>query len=501
VRTPGTADPPVVGRARWAVLASLTVVSFLLLLDDSAVSIALPAIRQQLHLGLSGLEWVINGYTLPVAALMLLSGKLADRHDRRRVFLHGVAVFTLASLLAGLADQTALLIAARALQGVGAALMTPASLSIIATTFSERERGSALGVWAGVSATALGLGPVLGALVTSSLGWSWIFLLNVPLCAGAWLIAHAVLPASRPARSKLPLDLRGAAASCVGLTGLLLALTEGNDFGWTSPRILALTAVAAAGIGAFIAIELRARDPLMDLSLLRDKTFAGPNIVILLATSVMCSLFFFLALYLQNVLGYGALAAGAALLPLTLAIVLVAPLAGRLADRIGPRAPVTTGMLLLAAALLGLAGLRVNSSLSSIVPWLALAGAGIGLTTTPTTTAAMANTSAERHGLAAGVLNTFRWTGLALGIALMGAVLSSAGAGAIHHNAAFVDGFSDAVTINAAIALAGAAAAALTLATRHRPARNPPLERAPAAPQRQALAISAGNPEGVGAPA
>jgi MFS family permease len=354
----------------------------------------------------------LKTYTLPLAALMLLAGQLADRHGRRRMFLIGLAVFTLASLLAGIAADGATLIA---------------------------------------------------ALVTESLGWAWIFLLNVPLGVGAWLIARGLLPESHTEHREGHLDPAGVLSSGIGLSNLLLALTEANDYGWGSPRVLGLGATAAAALGAFVFIERRASDPLLDLSLMRRRSFAGPNVVILLATSVMCSLFFFLALYFQTVLGYSALAAGAELLPLTGAIVLVAPLAGRLADRIGAKLPVTLGMLALAAALLGLAGARVNSSAWSLMPWLALAGVGIGLTTTPTTTAAMSGISAERHGIAAGVLNTFRATGLALGIAVMGAILTSFGGGGAHRQAAFVEGFSTAVTINAAIALAAAITAAFTL--------------------------------------
>lgn len=455
-------------RTRWAVLASLTLVSFLLLLDDTAVALALPAMRRQLGFGLTGLEWVINGYTLPLAALMLLAGQLADRHGRRRVFLIGLAIFTLASLLAGIAGDTAMLIGARALQGVGAALVAPASLSIIAVTFPERERGWALGVWAGVTATALGIGPLIGAVINDSLGWAWIFLLNVPIGVGAWLVTRALLSESRSAHPAKHIDVPGVISSGIALSALLLAMTEGNDYGWGSVRVLALAAAAVAGLAAFVWIERRASDPLLDVSLLRRKAFAGPNIVILLATSVMCSLFFFLALYLQTVQGYSALTAGAQLLPLTVAIIVVAPLAGRLADGIGARLPVTVGLLLLAAALFGLSSLRVNSGVWSLMPWLALAGTGIGLTTTPTTTAAMTGTDSDEYGVAAGVLNTFRTTGLAFGIALMGAVLASYGGGAAQRPAAFVDGFSTAVTINAMIALVAAVVAAITLGSHAR---------------------------------
>ncbi len=383
-------------------LASLTIVSFLLLLDDTAVALALPAIRRQLGLGLRGLEWVVNAYTLPLAAFMLLGGQLADRQGRRRMFLIGLAIFTFASLLAGLAGDTATLISARALQGVGAALVAPASLSLIAASFPAEERGWALGIWAGVTASALGFGPLLGALVNDSLGWAWIFLLNVPLGAGAWLVARTSLSESRAEHPAKHIDVLGVISSGIGLTGLLLALTEGSDYGWTSTRVLTCFTAAVVGLVAFVLIELRVRDPLLDLSLLRRKAFAGPNVVILLATSVMCSLFFFLALYLQTVLGYSALIAGLQLLPLTIPIVVVAPLAGRLSDRIGARLPVTIGMLVLATALLGLSSLRVDSSVWSLVPWLALAGVGIGLSTTRITTAAMTGPGSDRYGMAAG---------------------------------------------------------------------------------------------------
>jgi EmrB/QacA subfamily drug resistance transporter len=448
-------------RVRWAVLASLTLVSFLILLDDTAVALALPAIRDQLGLGLVGMEWVVNGYTLPFAALVLLTGQLADRDGRRRIFLVGLALFVLASLAAGLAGDTATLVGARAVQGIGAALVAPASLSIIAATFPARERGWALGVWAGITATALGLGPVFGAVINDSLGWAWIFLLNVPLGMGAWLVARTLLGESRAEHPARRLDVPGAVSSGIALAALLLALTEGNDYGWGSPRVVALVAVAIVALVVFVWIERRSADPLVDLSRLRRRRLAGPNMVTLLASAVMCSMFFFLALYLQIVLDYTALTAGLLLLPLTVAIMIVSPLAGHLADRIGARIPVTAGMLLLAAALFALSSLRVDSSAGSLMPWLALSGIGIGLTTTPATTAALAGSDSDQYGMAAGLLNTSRATGLAFGIALMGAVLAAAGES--RGSQAFVDGFSTALTINAIVAIAAAIIAAATL--------------------------------------
>ncbi len=453
-------------------LASLTLVSFLLLLDDTAVALALPAIREQLGFGLSGLGWVINGYTLPLAAFMLLGGRLADRYGRRRIFLTGLAVFVVASLIAGLAGSTTLLVVARVIQGVGAALIAPASLSIIVSTFPERERGWALGVWAGITTTALGIGPLLGALVNDSLGWAWIFLLNVPLGAGAWLVAHALLSESRAARPAEHLDVLGVVSSGVALTALVLALTEGNNYGWGSARELGLATLVVVGLAAFVSIERRASDPLVDLTVMRRKTFVGPNVVSLLSSAVMCSLVFFIALYLQSVLGFSALTVGLQLLPLTVTIVVVAPLAGWLCDQIGARLPTAIGMLLLAVALFGVSGLRVDSNVWSLMPWFALAGIGIGLSTTPITAAAMSNPGSDQFGMAAGVLNTSRATGLALGVALMGAVLAASGGGAADRPEAFVDGMSTAVTINAVIAMVAAAIAALTFAAPHRPHRH-----------------------------
>ena len=457
-------------RGRWATLTALTLVTFLLLLDDTAVAVAMPAVQNELGLDLGGQAWVINAYTLTLAALTLPAGRLADRYCRRRVFLAGLAVFVLASLASGLARSGTMLIAARAVQGLGAALIAPASLAIIAVTFPGKLRGAAIGLWAGVSASALGLGPLFGAIVSDNLGWAWIFWLNVPLGAAAWILVRAVVGESRAPAAASTLDLTGACLSAAVLLALLLALSRGNDPGWAAPGTLALFAVAAAGVGVFVWHETRATEPLLNPGWFRDRFFAGANLQILLSTSVMCSLFFFLALYMQTVLGYTALVAGLGLLPLTVAIVATGPLAGRLADRIGARLPVTLGMLLLGGALLGLSGLAVDSSLLQLAPWLTMAGIGIGLVTAPTTTAALGSDDSAGYGATAAVFNTFRTTGLALGVALMGAILASFGPAAAftrdfdrQHHTAFVDGFSAAVSVNAVIAFAAAALAAYTL--------------------------------------
>lgn len=457
-------------RRRWTSLTALTLVTFLLLLDDTAVAVAMPAVQRDLGLDLGGQTWVINAYTLTLAALTLPAGRLADRNGRRRVFLTGLAVFVLASLAAGLAPGGTMLIASRVAQGVGAALIAPASLAIIAATFPGKLRGAAIGLWAGVSASALGLGPLFGAIVTDNLGWAWIFWLNVPLGAGAWLLVRAVVQESRALEAIRTLDLTGAGLSAVALLALMISLSRGNVAGWSAPGTAALFATAAAGLGAFVWHEIRTDEPLLDPAWFRDRSFAGANIQILLSTSVMCSLYFFLALYLQTVLGYTALAAGLGLMPLTVTIVVTGPLAGRLADRIGARPPVTLGMLLLGVALLGLSGLSVDSTLLGLTPWLTLAGAGIGLVTAPTTTAALGTDETAGYGATAAVFNTFRTTGLTLGVAIMGAILVSFGPAAgfardidRQHHAGFVEGFSAAVSVNAVIAFAAAALAAFSL--------------------------------------
>ncbi len=454
-------------------LAALTLVTFLLLLDDTAVAVALPVMQPELGLDLGGQEWAINAYTLALAALTLPAGRLADRDGQRRIFLLGLAVFTATSLALGFVGSGALLVAGRAVQGAGAALVGPTALALIASSFSARQRGVAIGVWAGVSASALGLGPVFGAVVADYLGWRWIFWLNAPLGLAAWLLVYLVVKGHRTPGRVRSLDLPAAGLSAVALSALLMALTRGNGAGWLSGQVLALFATAVAALTAFVWHESRTDDPLVDLSAFRRGPFAGSCLQIMLATSVMCSLFFFLALYLQNVRGYSALAAGVGLLPLTGAIVVVGPPAGRLVERTGVRLPVTAGMLVLGAALIPLSRQGATSSAATLSPWLALAGVGIGLVTAPATTAALGAGESTGYAAAAAVFNTFRTTGLALGIALMGAIVAANGPAALFsstfdaaHHAAFVEGFSTALSVNAVIALAGAGLAAYLLRPR-----------------------------------
>ena len=295
------------------------------------------------------LEWVVTGYALSFAVLMLTGGKLADMLGRRRIFLVGLAVFTLSSLFCGLAGSAELLIAARVLQGVGAAFMMPATLSIITATFPPKERGAALGIWAGVSAMALAIGPLVGGLITEHIGWNWIFYINVPVGLVGLVAGRLIIRESKDTSHEQRLDLPGLLTSGIALFALVYALIEANSRGWTSPLILGLFALAAVSGTAFVLLELHQRLPMFDVTLFRNPTFAGANTVALLVSLAMFGVFFFISLFMQNVLGYSAVRAGAAFLPMTVLIILVAPIAGKASDRLGSRWLMTGGMTLVGA--------------------------------------------------------------------------------------------------------------------------------------------------------
>ena len=467
------------GRSRWLALVAITVVSFLLLLEDTAVSVALPAIRRDLGVSLTGLEWVVNAYTLALAVLVLPAGKLADAYGRRRMFIGGLVVFTVGSLLAGLTNSGDELIAARALQGAGAAFTGSAALSIISSSFPKQERGAALGVWAGASAVGLAVGPVAGAMLTEMFGWPWVFLINVPLGIVAAATARLFIPESSSGARDRGLPWPAVLIWAGALLSLVTALTEASRIGWAALEVVGLGAVGAALLGVLAVVERRSRRRLIEPALLRNRQTIGANVLSLLSTAVMCNLFFFIALYLQLVLGYGIVAAGTTLLPLTATIVLVAPLAGRMSDRIGRRAPIITGLLLLAAGLLVLSALGQRSGLALIISGLALAGVGIGLTTSPITAAAMDGASDQTTGESAGLLNTSRMIGLTLGIATMGAIIASSGnvlGGSPRAREAFVSGLSDALRFNAGIALLAAVVAVATITAAIVPQRLQPTE-------------------------
>lgn len=453
----------------WLALATASLASFLVLLDDSAVALALSALGQELGLGLAGLEWVVNLYTLTFAVLTLAGGMLADRWGAKPVLCAGLAAFGVVSLSAGLAGDGTAFLVLRGAQGASAAFVAPAALAVVTTSIAPARRGLALGVWAGTSASALAAGPLIGALLTQAFGWRSIFLVNVPLAALLVLAALWALPS--PGRTGAPgrFDVAGLAASGTALSALVLGLTQANAYGWTSLRLWVVFAVAAGAFVVFVRVEKRAVDPLVDVSLFRRPNFLAANLLGLVGLAIMCSVFFFLALFLQRALLLGPIAAGVALLPFTALIAVVAPLAGRWTDRVGPRVLITAGMLLLAGGLLLLSRADIEAGVLVLLPGLAVAGTGLGLSSTPVTNAALAAVPERSAGMGAGIVSVSRLVGLALGVAAMGAIVSASWPGGVVRTMAEREAFAEALgtgfAVNAVLALAGAVAAALTIRT------------------------------------
>jgi EmrB/QacA subfamily drug resistance transporter len=453
---------------RWWSLGVLSLALFMIYVDLTVVNVALPAIQGELGIDLSQLQWTVNAYALAFAVLLLSAGKLADFFGRRRVFLLGLVVFTLGSLGCALAGSGATLIAARATQGVGAALILPSTLSIISATFHPRERATAIGIWVGVSSIGLALGPLVGGALIETISWHWIFYVNVPIGVVGVVAALLLVPESRDRSLERALDLPGLAASAITLFALTFALLEGNHYGWTSPTIVGCLAAAAVGLVAFVVVELRSRRPMLDLSLFRDGTFGGANAVSLLSFFALFGVFFFVSIYLQNVLGYSALRTGATLLPFTVLLALSVPVAGRLTDRVGARWPMTAGMVVLGISLLLESRLRIDSTFSDLLPGLLLGGLGVGLTLAPASAAVLASVPDDKAGVASGVVTTFRQTGGVLGVAVMGAIFAARigdlAPGDPRFPAAFMEGFEDALLTGGIVALAGGVIAALATA-------------------------------------
>jgi EmrB/QacA subfamily drug resistance transporter len=451
---------------RWWTLGALSFSLFMIMLDNTVVNVALPSIQRELGVGdIADLEWVVNAYALSFAVLMLTGGKLADFFGRRRVFLAGLALFTATSLGCALAASLGTLVGWRAAQGLGAALMLPATLAIITHTFPLRERGTAIGIWAGVSALALAIGPLVGGAITEHISWSWVFYINVPVGVLGLVAGLALVPESRDTSRLQRLDLPGLLVSAAALFALTFALSQANDRGWGSPLIVGLLVAFVVGTALFVVAERRGDAPMLDLQLFRDGTFAGATLCAMLVTLAMFGVFFFMTLYVQRILGYSPVEAGAVFLPMTVLIIVVAPIAGRVSDRIGSRWLMAGGMLLTGVCLLLFSRLGQRSGFVDLLPGLLLGGIGMASVMTPMSAAAMRSAPVDKSGVAAGVLNTARQVGGALGIALMGAIMTSriasAEAAGATMPAAFVDGFQVALLVGAAITFTGALVAAL----------------------------------------
>ncbi len=439
---------------RWWTLAAMCFALFMVMLDNTVVNVALPSIQRDLQTSLAGLEWTINAYTLAFGVLLVTGGRLGDIFGRRRIFLAGVVLFAASSAFIGFSQTSTWLIGGRAVQGVGAALMMPATLSIITNAFPPHERGKAIGTWAGVSALALAIGPVVGGLLVEHVSWQSIFFINLPVAAGAVAVTLFATQESRDTTVLPKVDLAGIVAITVGLTALTLALIESHSWGWSSAGVLGLFALAAAGLGAFAIVERRVQVPMVDFGFFGSNTFLASNIVAFIVSFAMLAMFFFLTLYMQNVLGYSPLQAGIRFLPTTLMVVLIAPVAGRLTDRIGPRPLMTAGLALVAVSLLWQSFLSATSGYGFLVPGFVLMGVGISLVMSPMSTAAMNAVEQSKAGVASGILSMSRMIGGTLGIAVLGTFI-----GAATSQAQFVSSLGQGLLIGAIIAAAGAVVA------------------------------------------
>jgi EmrB/QacA subfamily drug resistance transporter len=457
---------------KWWTLGAMCFALFMIMLDNTVVNVALPSIQRDLGASISGLEWTINGYTLSFAVLLATGGRLGDIFGRRRMFMLGVIIFALSSATAGLAQNSTDLVVSRVVQGVGAALMMPATLSIVTQAFPPHERGKAMGTWAGVSGLALAIGPVVGGLLTEHVSWRAIFYLNIPVAVGAVLAALFAVRESRDTTVGREVDYLGVVTLTGGLTALILALVEGNSGGWGSTEIVALLVAAAAGLAAFVAIELRVKVPMVEFHFFSDRNFLGAVVVALIISFAMLGVFFFLALYMQDILRYSPLEAGVRFLPSTLMIVALAPVAGRMADRFGPRWLIVAGLLVLTASLYSFTRIAVDSTYLDLLPGFMLLGIGIAMTMSPMTSAAMNAVAVEKAGIASGVLSMFRMVGGSLGVAVTGAIFQASVGTANFAQATpqdFVDALSQAMAVSAVVALAGAAFAAVAIRAKRKP--------------------------------
>ncbi|MGZ4309945.1 MAG: MFS transporter [Gaiellaceae bacterium] len=446
---------------KWWTLAAVSFGLFMIMLDNTVVNVALPSIERSLHMSISQLEWIVTAYALTFAAFMLTGGKLADLIGRRRIFVIGLVVFTAASFVCGIAPSSNWLIGARAVQGIGAAMMNPATLSIITATFAPRQRGLAIGIWAGVSAMALAIGPLVGGLLTEHINWNWVFYINVPIGLAGIVATYLFIEESSDTSHEQRLDLPGLLSSGIGLFSLTYGLIEANNYGWTSGRILGSFVVGVVALALFVVLELHQRLPMLELELFRNGTFTGANAAMLFVGLAMFGVFFYVSLFMQQVLRYSPVQAGATFLPMTVLVILVAPQAGRISDKVGSRWLVGAGLTLVAGSLLWYSRLDASSNFWDILPGLIMGGFGMAMAMTPTTAAAMGSVPVDKAGVGSAVLNSMRQVGGSLGIAIMGAVVAHvAGIGRVGGRRfdpqSFTQGFHDALRLAAVFAFIGA---------------------------------------------
>ena len=476
-------------------LALLAAAQFVVVLDASIVNVALPSIGRDLGFDQGDLSWVVNAYVLVFGGFLLLGGRLADLLGRRRIFIVGLVVFGLASLAGGLATSPGMLIAARAVQGLGGALLSPAALSMLTVLFAEgAARNKALGVWGAVAGSGGAAGVLLGGLLTEYAGWEWVLFVNTPITIGAALLATRLLPESRTDGPRR-FDVAGAVTVTAGLSLLVYTLVDANGAGWLSTQTLGLGAVAFALLAAFVVIELRSAAPLVDFSIFRMRTLTATNVVALLVAAALFSMFFFISLYMQQVLGYDALKAGLAYLPLAGGIIVSAGMASQLVTRIGFKPVLVSGLVLTAIGLAWFAQVSVHGAYVSdiLLPSL-IAAVGLGFAFVSMTIAAVAGVGPQQAGLASGLINTSQQVGGALGLAILvsvatsktDSVMTAAGGAPSALPGALTEGFRAAFTVGIGFAVVGAILAAVLISSQASrehaaAARAGELEPAPAA--------------------
>jgi EmrB/QacA subfamily drug resistance transporter len=479
--------------AKWWTLGAMCFALFMVMLDNTVVNVALPSIQRDLGTSIGELEWTINGYTLAFGVLLVTGGRLGDIFGRRLMFMTGVTIFSITSATAGLAASPEMLVGSRIVQGVGAALMMPATLSIITNAFPPSERGKAIGTWAGVSALALSIGPLVGGFLIEHVSWRAIFFINLPVAVVAVSAALFAVRESRDRTIERVVDYAGVATLTAALTAIVLALIEGNAWGWGSPRIVGLLAGGALMLVVFVLVELRGRAPMVEFSFFSERNFVGANAVAFVVTFAMLGTFFFMAIYMQDILGFTALEAGVRFLPPTMVIAVIAPLAGRLTDRVGAMWPMATGLSLLTVDMWMFSRIDPATTYSDLLFPFILMGVGIALIMSPMSTAAMNAVSHHKAGIASGILQMSRMIGGAVGVAATGAIFqaklgafdpAALATGGDAARADFVHALASAMEVAAFVAAVGALIAVATI--RGRPEQHPASPEAQAAEQHAA---------------
>ncbi|SFK88521.1 drug resistance transporter, EmrB/QacA subfamily [Streptosporangium canum] len=458
---------------KWWALGAISLATFMTYLDNNVVNVALPTIQRDLGLSISGLEWIVSGYILVFAGLMLVGGRLADVFGRRRIFMIGLGVFTVASLAAGLATDGTGLIAARALQGVGAAFLTPTALALLTSIFPDpRERATAVGMWSAVGALALALGPLTGGFISERWDWGWIYLINVPIGIATFGLGLWAIRVASQDRVRHSLDVPGLVTSSLALSALTYGLIEGDGAGWTSPEILGAFGLAVAAAVTFTVIETRGREPMIDLSLFRSRVFSGGVLSMGLWSFGVFGIYFFTALYLQNALGFSPMEAGVSFVPMALVMAVTAAVASRISGALGTARTVAAGLLLMAVAVFGISFIGEGGSFGDLLPWFLVYGLGGGLLV-PLTTAILGTLPTGRAGVASGVLNVSREIFGLLGITVLGAILNGRQTSILRDGAApltaFLEAYQSTLVIAAAIVLVGVPVSLFALRTPRTP--------------------------------